>query len=271
MLDRDPAFWRALGLTEKVGCAVGAGLAETHVGRAFATRYQTAVAVPVLKQTIDNRLHLLGAEHLPRDESFVLAANHRSYFDLYAVMIAFWPLFAKAPYLYCPVRTAFFYEKPLGVLFNVAVCANAMYPPVFRDQRGRHLNRYAIGHAVHLLHWSPRTIIALHPEGRRSRGEDPYTLMPARPGVGRIGLAARRPIVPVFVNGLASSFRGVVRDRMSLDGPPVRVLVGAPVAVDDLYGDAEDPDAWREATGRTMSAITALGERDRAWMGGPRP
>jgi 1-acyl-sn-glycerol-3-phosphate acyltransferase len=257
-------FWSALSWTERAACLVGAALGETEVGRALATRYQTRVSVPLLGLTIDDRLHLDGVEHVPRDRSFIFAANHRSYFDLYAVLIATWRHFERPPDLYCPVRTSFFYEKPAGIALNLAMSANAMYPPVFRDERGRTLNRYSVERAVRLLERSPRTIVAMHPEGRRNEGDDPYALLPPKPGIGRIALRARCPVVPVFVNGLPPSFGDLLRERASGRGTPVRVFIGAPVGLSDLYLRAEEPQAHHEAARRTMDAIAAAGERDRA-------
>ncbi len=260
------AFYSHLTWTERAGCLLGAALAETHAGRAAAIRYQSWVSVPVLGLTVNDRLHLTGAEHLPLDRSFILAANHRSYFDLYAAMLATWRLFERPPYLYCPVRTTFFYERPAGVLLNATICANAMYPPVFRDDRARALNRYAVDRAVRLLEWSPRTIIAIHPEGRRNQG-DAYELLSPKPGVGRIGLRSRAPVIPVFVNGLPPSFGELLRDRARPDGTPVRVHVGPPVELADLYPHEDDPDAHLEAAARTLAAIAERGEVDRRWMG----
>ncbi|MCB9525130.1 MAG: 1-acyl-sn-glycerol-3-phosphate acyltransferase [Myxococcales bacterium] len=259
-------FWRQLKWTEKVGCAVGSGLAHNRLARGAVTQYQDRIVVPVLGQTINNRLDTRGLDRVPQGESFVLAANHRSYFDLYAVMLACWRAFERRPHLYCPVRTGFFYEKPAGVLLNLMVAGNAMYPPVFRDQRGRVLNRYAVDQSVRLLAEDPRCIVAMHPEGKRNTGPDRYTFLPPKAGVGRIALRSGRPIVPAFVAGLPASFGALVKDRVSVDGVPVRVWFGPGVDASDLAG-REDPEAEMALTERTMDAIAALGEQDRAEFG----
>ena len=146
------------------------------------------------------------------------------------------------------------------------VAGNAMYPPVFRDQRSRKLNRYAVDRARHLLEWSPRTVIAIHPEGRRNDSRDPYDFLPPKRGVGAMALASKARIVPVFVNGLPKRFGTVLKQRLSGRGDPVRVHCGAPVDVADLYDRPDDGDAHLEASRRTMAAIAALGEEDKAWM-----
>lgn len=259
-------FWATLTWTERAACAVGAGIAHTRVGRRVATWHQDHVSVPVLGKLLDDRLHLHGAEHMPRDAGFVLAANHRSYFDLYAVLLATWGVFDRSPHLYCPVRTRFFYERPVGVALNLAVCANAMYPPVFRDDRGPLLNRYAIDEAVYMLDTDPRTVIAIHPEGRRNADPDPYTYLPAKTGVGRIGLRSQAPVIPVYVGGLPPKFSELVKERVSGQGTPVRVRMGAPVDLADLYDRPRSMAAQREASDRVMQAVAELGEDDRAFM-----
>lgn len=259
-------FWKALTWSERVACAVGAGIAHTRVGRRMATWHQDHVSVPVLGKTIDDRLHLHGEDNMPRDMGFVLAANHRSYFDLYAVLLATWWTFDRSPHLYCPVRTSFFYERPLGVALNLAVCANAMYPPVFRDERGSLLNSYAIDEAVRMLQTDPRTIIAIHPEGKRNTDPDPYAYLPPKAGVGRIALRAKAPVIPVYVGGLPPTFPELVRERMSGHGTPVRVRMGRPVQLTDLYNEGDSHAAHKEAAQRTMDAIAALGEEDRDYM-----
>lgn len=263
-------FWSTLTWTERAACAVGAGIAHTRIGRRAATWHQDHLVVPVLGKTIDDRLHVHGTEHMPRDAGFVLAANHRSYFDLYAVLLATWGVFERSPHLYCPVRTNFFYERPLGMVLNLAVCANAMYPPVFRDDRGAVLNRYAVDEAVYMLENDPRTVIAIHPEGRRNKDPDPYSYLPAKSGVGRIGLRSRAPIIPVYVGGLPPTFPELVKERVSGHGTPVRVRMGAPVDVTDLHDQAQSKAAHHAASERVMQAIAALGEEDRAYMAAVR-
>ena len=266
MADPRSEFWELLTPSEKLGCLVGERFSESPLWRAYATAHQSSLTVPILGLTINDRSHLIGWENVPAHRSLILAANHRTYFDLYAVMIITWWRYPKLPWLYCPVRTGFFYERPLGVLFNATLTCNAMYPPVFRDARRRTLNRYAVDRARQLLHMSPRVVIAIHPEGRRNPAEDPLDFLPPKRGVGAIALASHAPIVPVFVNGLPRTFGALVRQRLSGQGPPVRVHCGPPVAVDDLYDRPEDGEAQLEASRRTMAAIAALGAQDKAWM-----
>ncbi len=261
----DPTILSLLKPAERFAYLVGAQMNETMLGKRASMFWGHHVAQPGLALTINNRLRLFGAEHLPK-RSMILAPNHRTWFDLYAAMIATWDKYPEPPFLYCPVRSTFHYDTLLGVAMNLAVSGNAMYPPVFRDDRGPILNRNVVDACVRLLQWTPRAVVAIHPEGTRSRGDDPYAFLPPKAGIGRIALSARAPVVPCFVNGLPRSFGRLLRERMTAGVEPVRVFLGPPVGLEDLYDRADDRRAQAEAAERTMNAIATLGEKDRAWM-----
>ena len=265
VLAADPEILALLGPTERVAYALGAQLNETLWGKRVSMAWGNLVAQPGLGRLIDVRLRLFGAEHLPR-RSMILATNHRTWFDQFAVMIATWDSFAAPPFLYCPVRSSFYYDRPLGLALNFLVSGSAMYPPVFRDDRGPRLNRHVVEACVRLLDWSPRTVVAIHPEGMRSAGDDAYAFLPPKSGIGRIALASRAPVVPSFVNGLPRTFGALLAERVTKGAEPIRVFVGPPVALDDLDGREDDRDAHREASARVMAAIAALGEQDRVFM-----
>jgi 1-acyl-sn-glycerol-3-phosphate acyltransferase len=255
----------ALSTFERLAYRLGTQLNETHLGKRLSMTWGHHVAQPGLALTINSRIRLEGQEHLPQ-RSMLLPSNHRTWFDQFALLIALWDHFPEPPYVYCPVRSAFYYERPLGVALNLAVSGNSMYPPVFRDDRGPALNQSAIDACVRLLDWSERTVVALHPEGRRNPSDDPYAFLPPKTGIARIALASRAPVVPSFVNGLPRSFGALLRERVTKGVEPVRVFVGPPVVLDDLYDRPTDREAQREAAGRVMEAIAALGEKDRAFM-----
>ena len=251
--------------TERMAYLIGAQLNETDWGKRISMVWGHNVAQPGLALTINNRLQLFGAEHIPK-RSLILTANHRTWFDLFAVLIAVWDNFHGAPFLYCPVRSGFYYEGSLGVVLNLLVTGNAMYPPIYRDDRGPILNRHAVDACVRLLEWTPRAVVAMHPEGTRSKSDDPYSFLPPKPGVGRIALRSRAPVIPSFVNGLPRNFGTLLKERVTPGVEPVRVFVGPPVNLDDLYDHAESKDAHHEATVRTMNAIRACADHDKAYM-----
>ena len=259
------AILAALKGNERLPYRIGSRLNESLWGKRLSMMWTRIGARPALLQVIENRLELRGEENLPR-RSFILAANHRTWFDLYAITIAFWPCYADVPFLYCPVRSKFYYEGPLGVVLNLAVSGNAMYPPIFRDDRGAVLNQLAVESCTRLLDWSPRTIIGIHPEGRRNPAASPYEFLPPKPGIGYIAHDSRAPVVPAFVAGLPTDFRQIVRDRFRTHAEPIRVWIGAPVPLDDLCEGPATRMAAHAIADRTMLAIQALGALDRTYM-----
>ncbi len=254
-----------LSRPERFGYQIGALVNETRPGKWAAATYLTHVCQPWMRFVMDPLSQLHGTDHVPKDHAYILAANHRTFWDFYSVMCQLWRVMPKdhTPYLYCPVRSEFFYSTTTGTLLNLAVSAHSMYPPIFRDDRGANLNGIAIQKCLDLLNFSTRTVIAIHPEGRRNKGEDPYTMLPAKPGVGRIALASQAPVIPLFINGLGQGLSDVLRARRRPQKGTVRMHFGPPVPLSDLYGRAQEPAAQQQAADRVREAILAVGEGER--------
>lgn len=263
--EKHRAIMAALKPNERLPYLIGSRLNETLVGKRLGMGWTRIGARPALNQFINNRLELRGQEHLPA-RSFILAANHRTWFDLYAITIAFWPLYKDVPFLYCPVRSNYYYERPMGVVLNLAVSGNAMYPPIFRDDRGPALNRLAVEACTRVLDWSPRTIIGIHPEGTRNTSDDPYSFLPPKPGIGYIAHDSKAPVVPAFVAGLPRKFGQIAKDRLRKDALPIRVWLGAPIDLADLCEGPATKQAAHAIADRTMDGIRRLAEQDRAMM-----
>jgi 1-acyl-sn-glycerol-3-phosphate acyltransferase len=221
---------------------------------------------PLILLLVARRLHVLGAEglrELPRDASVVLVANHRSYFDFFVVVPIVRARALRGFRFYFPVRSEFFYDHPIGLLVNLVVAAMSMFPPIFRRGAKRRLNRWGLDRAVALLA-RPRTGLGLHPEGTRGRGSDPFDLLPARPGVGRVVLeAARAHVVPVFILGLGNSIVAELSRSLSPRRHPLLVAFGREVDLGDLRAGERTPSAEREAAERCRAAILRLAEEVR--------
>ena len=206
-----------------------------------------------------------GVERLPPfdpQKSYVIVANHRSFFDLYAVT-SYLVRRGLSHRILFPVRANFFYDHPLGPVVNGAMSFFAMYPPVFRDRKRAALNLAGVEETARLLQLGG-TFVGLHPEGTRSKGEDPYALLPAQAGVGRIIHRARVPVIPVFVNGLLNDFVEQVWTNVRRTGKRVHVVFGKPIDYSDLWKRPGSPRLYREASERAVATIAALGEEERA-------
>jgi 1-acyl-sn-glycerol-3-phosphate acyltransferase len=170
------------------------------------------------------RLRAQGLENVPAAGGAVLAANHSSNLDPWALGL---PLFPRR-YLRFMAKSEL-YWFPLGHLLNGAGAF-----PVRRGER----DEEAIRTAVELCREGE--IVVMFPEGtRRRKGLRKKWEARAHTGAARIAHDAGVPLVAAAITGT---------DRLRSLGP-FRVVYGAPVEVSD------DP---RETTDRLMAAIDEL-------------
>ena len=233
-------------------------------------------SVPWIRLTVGPRFYVEGLERvhgMQPDRGIMFVANHRSFFDMYVVMLAmFWQGPAWTRRMFFPVRSNFFYEHSLGVLLNYLAGGGSMYPPIFRDPAKAALNQAALDTIVRMLA-QPGTLVGMHPEGTRGKGPDPYQLLPAQPGVGQMILASKpMPIViPLFINGLSNDFLGDCRDtyrpHIKRENPVILVF-GEPIDFSDFAGQKPRAALYKKSADRTRTAILACAERERELRAG---
>ena len=198
----------ALTPMERVAFTIG-DVSSRHLGTA-SKAYNTVVMGAMLWGASCRRLRVHGLEHLLRygkKDCVLVVANHRTFFDFFVITaVVYWKTHLSHRILF-PVRSNFFYDRPLGLAVNGLMSFFAMYPPVFRERKRAALNLASLDEVVRLLR-NGGAFVGLHPEGTRNKGEDPYALLPAQGGVGRIIQASRGKarVIPVFVNGLGNDF-----------------------------------------------------------------
>ena len=200
------------------------------------------------------------AEGMPR-RSILLVANHRSFFDLYVITARLVRAGMKNRMVF-PVRSNFFYDRWLGLVVNFAMSFLAMYPPLFRERRKASLNLACLDELAWLMA-SGEVFVGMHPEGTRNKGPDPYTLLPARPGVGRLVHTARAVVVPVFINGLENDLWRQVRGNFDGSGKPIHVICGPPIDFSDLLAEPASGRVFQQIADRTLEHIGALGRKER--------
>jgi 1-acyl-sn-glycerol-3-phosphate acyltransferase len=214
---------------------------------------------------IGSRLEIHGLERIAtasRERPLLLAANHRSFFDMYVVMALLFRRTSGWRDIYFPVRGRFFYQSPLGVLVNFVGAWWAMYPPFFLTAGRRRFDQYAFRILADLCREGGGRLIGYHPEGTRNKSEDPYSLLDAQPGIGHLILEARPQLVPVFIAGLSNSL-GHELGRGRREGSQVRVHFG------ELVDYSASPDLTERVPARAvakdvMRRIRVLAEEDRA-------
>lgn len=218
-----------------------------------------------IEQCTKNIRHVSGAERLPKfdpKKSYLVVSNHRSFFDLYVV--TGYLVNRDMPHrLVFPVRSRFFYDKPLGLLVNGAMSFFAMYPPVFRERSRAALNLASLDETVRLLKRGG-TFVGLHPEGTRNQGADPYALLPAQGGVGRVIQASRVDVLPVFVNGLSNDLPKQIAGNFTRKGTPIIVNFGGPIDFKGLLDQPPSPRLHRRISEHALEHIRRLGEEERA-------
>ncbi|HVG38569.1 MAG TPA: 1-acyl-sn-glycerol-3-phosphate acyltransferase, partial [Pyrinomonadaceae bacterium] len=94
-----------------------------------------------------NIMRVYGLEHVEavsHERPLLLVANHRSFFDMYAVSAMLFRRTRWPKKLYFPVRARFFYESPLGMFVNFVMGWWSMYPPIFMTPEKRIFDKYAL-------------------------------------------------------------------------------------------------------------------------------
>jgi len=213
-----------------------------------------------------NLIHFHSRARLPPldpGKSYICVSNHRSFFDLYVV--TGWLVKGGMPHrLVFPVRSDFFYDQPLGLFVNGVMSFFAMYPPIFRDRPRAALNLAGLDELAWMLRRGGM-FLGIHPEGTRNKDGDPYTLLPAQSGVGRLIHRSRATVLPVFVNGLVNDLPKQITSNFDGTGIPVHVVFGEPLEIPDLLDAKGSPRVYKAIADKTLDAIAALGREERAY------
>jgi 1-acyl-sn-glycerol-3-phosphate acyltransferase len=216
------------------------------------------------------RFNVRGLEHLApfgKKDSVLLVANHRSFFDFFSITAILYWRTRLTKRIFFPVRQNFFYDHPLGPAVNWAMSGMRMFPPVMRAKEKKSFNQYSVARCVEELNREDiGTVLGIHPEGTRNKGDDPYAFLPAQPGVGRVALGATRAhVIPVFVLGMGQSIAGELRMNW-LEEPnnnPVDMIFGAPLDFADLRPKSHLITTQKRAADRCLDAIKVLADRQR--------
>ncbi|MBX3579191.1 MAG: 1-acyl-sn-glycerol-3-phosphate acyltransferase [Rhizobiaceae bacterium] len=261
---RVPAAGRSTW-SERAALRVGAAVNGTDTGRAIQNVFLRGFGYVWMRWVLSRHMLIEGLETFRRldpDRGVLLVCNHRSFFDLYAVSVAFFA--GPSPWvdrLSFPVKGDFFYERPLGIVTNLIAGAGVMYPPFFRDRGRVRQNHESLRLVAEMLR-RPGTIVGFHPEGTRGKGPDPHALLPMQPGAAEIALRSNALVVPVFINGLGNSLPSEIarkfRRGSRLD--PCICVFGKPLDLSDLVLAEVKPQATavRDAAARIGRSIVDL-------------
>ena len=242
---------------------------ETGMGAQVQDKFLRSFTYSLVRACLGNRTLYEGLDDviaMNPDRGVVFATNHRSFFDQFAVLLGLY--LTGTPWcrtIRFPVRSNFFYERPLGMVLNHAIAGGVMYPPIFRQAEKTAFNKDAIDRLIKLLA-EPGVVIGVHPEGTRGKGPDPYEMLPAQPGIGQISLNAKPIVVPVFIQGLSNDFLGDVRDNYKPGirrERPIIVIMGKPVDYSAFTASKPRPTLYKKCADLIREKILEMAPRER--------
>ncbi len=197
-------------------------------------------------------LEVEDAELLPRQGSYILAANHSSHLDTAAVVSALSLILGvkEAQKIHVIGASDYFFDSRFkGWLFST--CLNVV--PIEREE----VSLAGLRRVRGIL--SKGEPILIFPEGTRSRDG---TMREFKPGVGLIALELKTPIIPAFIEGTFASLpagKTVPRRRR------VKVRFGPEISMDSYLEAANDvsrDEVYRRIARDVRTAIEGLGVGD---------
>jgi len=217
-----------------------------------------------------NIMNVYGLEHIEaasHDRPILLVANHRSFFDMYTVSTVLFRHTKWRKQLFFPVRGRFFYQSPLGLFVNLIMGWWSMYPPFFVTgdkplPEKRAFDQYSMHLLSELCHTGAGNVIGFHPEGRRNKSSDPYSFLPAQPGVGKLIKDATPQVIPVFITGLGNKLAKQVLGNWT-GGEQIRIHFGQQLDLDEHLMKSDRMRTYKEIADFVMSKIADLAEIDR--------
>ena len=237
----------------------------------FWTFCQRTVGAGWIHLSTYNIMNVYGLENIEatsRERPILLVANHRSFFDMYAVSTVLFRNTTWRKQLFFPVRGRFFYQSPLGVFVNLVMGWFSMYPAFFATgdhplPEKRTFDKFSFRILAELARTGPGNVIGFHPEGTRNKSDDPYSFLRAQPGVGKLILEAKPQVIPVFITGLCNSLPRQIARNWNRE-EVIRIYFGQQM---DLTEELKKPDRLRthkEISDLVMQKIGELAEQDRA-------
>jgi 1-acyl-sn-glycerol-3-phosphate acyltransferase len=200
------------------------------------------------------RPSISGVEHVPRDGAVILASNHLSFIDSFAI-----PLAAPRQVSFLAKSDYFTGAGPLGWVRKGFMEGVGAVPV---DRASSRAAQESLDVALEVLRQGK--VFGIYPEGTRSRDGRLYR---GRTGVGWLALTAHAPVVPVGLAGtddiqpIGTSWPRLAKVMVAF-GPPIHP---------DAYAGQPAGRARRQLTDDVMDAIAALTGQQRCTDYNERP
>jgi 1-acyl-sn-glycerol-3-phosphate acyltransferase len=213
-------------------------------GRALEPWFRLAVMIILPLMTVLFRRDFRGTEHVPRTGGVILAVNHLSYADPFAV--------ALFVYKGCGRRPRFMAKHTLFTLpLAGRIVRGAKQIPVYRNTADAGDALRAAVDAV-----NAGECVVIYPEATVTKDPDLWP-MAAKTGVARLALATGAPVVPVGQWG-AQEFLGLDKKPHPLPRKTIHLHAGPPVDLSAWAGAEPSSEVLRAMTTRVMNDVAAL-------------
>ncbi|MDD5440080.1 MAG: lysophospholipid acyltransferase family protein [Candidatus Omnitrophica bacterium] len=181
-------------------------------------------------------LKIFGRENLPRENGFILAANHVSFADPPVIGVACAP---RA--MHFMAKKELFQHNIWGWWFKAVRCI-----PIARNDRDIKATKEAINALK-----SGRNV-AIFPEGTRSVTQE---FQEPELGAGFLATKAHVPVVPIYISG---TNKVLPKGGKYTCWNPVRAFIGKPINPDDFPAIGDRRKRYESLTNKIMASIAEL-------------
>ena len=235
--------------------------------RKFTIKWQTKTGRFFTRLCISRRIrfhNLKSLDCIKENSKVIIIANHRSYFDFWPVSFATIKHCPTPMHYLFPVRSNFFYERLLGFWMNFFIASASMFPPIIRERNGSKFNQYSLDFIEQELNNNDHgTIVGIHPEGKRSKLDDPHQLLPGKNGIGKIIKNAPDStiVIPTFIHGISNNpWREIKNNYKRNIDAPIDVLFGSPLKINLDQEHTTESCEISSITKQCMEAIQTLAD-----------
>ena len=190
----------------------------------FLRKFFIFVLIPILKSLAKIKVHKI--ENLPKNGAVIVACNHLSFFDGFALQ-------------YALPRPIYFMGKEEN--FNNPFLRFFMYQiGAFPVKRGTY-DRSALDQALRIL--KQGQVLGMFPEGTRTYGKG---LLPAKGGTAILAIKMNCPIIPIAMDGTHHILKNIFKR------PQVNITVCPPVFSDEKMTPADLTEKYMRVIAKNL-------------------
>lgn len=198
---------------------------------------------PIAKLWIRN---INGLKNVPKDKPFIIAANHSSFLDDFAIVPIVLPYINKKVHMYC---SDFYYKnKLLAAFLKWAGCI-----PIAVKTKNKKINTRAFKLALKYL--KKGEPVGLFPEGGRSIDG---RLKPAKTGIAKLALTSKIPVLPM---GIIGSYKVFPKGAKFPKFKKFDIKIGKLIYLDKYFGKENNKKVLKEVTTLIMKEIAKLSKQ----------